>query len=213
MAARFTLLLLAAALSLPASATPAADAAAALRVTRYLAGLDSLRAEFHQSVSDARGQVIELSEGTMMLARPGRFRWNYRTPAQQIVCDGVTVWLYDIELEQVTVKAADATLAGSPAMLLSGQGDVGEEFAIADAGEEQGLSWSVLTPLHADADFREVRLGFDGLELRRMVLLDRLGQSTELEFSGIEHNPKLDRSLFSFEPPPGVDVVGRVPAG
>ena len=186
---------------------------AALRVTRYLAGLSSLRADFHQSVADARGRVIERAEGTMAIARPGRFRWDYRTPEQLIVCDGETVWLYDIELEQVTVKAAGDALAGTPAMLLAGQGSVLEEFTITDAGRDSDLAWSLLTPRRAEADFREVRLGFDGRELRRMTLFDRLGQTTELEFTRIEHNPTLDQSLFSFEPPPGVDVVGRAPAG
>jgi len=213
MGARLALLMLAGLASLPAFAAPEADVAAALRVTRYLAELSSLRAEFHQSVADARGRVIERAEGIMAIARPGRFRWDYRTPEQLIVCDGETVWLYDIELEQVTVKAAGDALAGTPAMLLAGQGSVLQEFSITDAGLDSGLAWSLLTPRRTDTDFREVRLGFDGRELRRMTLFDRLGQKTELEFTRIEHNPTLDHSLFSFEPPPGVDVVGRAPAG
>ena len=213
MGARLVLLMLAGLASSPAFAAPEADAAAALRVTRYLAELSSLRAQFQQSVADARGRVIERAEGTMAIARPGRFRWDYRTPEQLIVCDGVTVWLYDIELDQVTVKAAGDALAGTPAMLLAGHGSLEQEFTIADAGRDSDLAWSLLTPHRADADFREVRLGFDGRDLRRMRLFDRLGQTTELEFTSIEHNPKLEQSLFSFDPPPGVDVVGRAPAG
>lgn len=199
--------------SLPMIAAQAPDATALERLTQYLGGLSSLRADFRQSVADSRGQIIEQSEGTMVLARPGRFRWDYRRPEQSIICDGVSVWLYDVELQQVTVKAADTALTGSPAMLLSGDGDIAAEFSVADAGRADELSWSVLTPRRADADFREVRLGFDRGVLRRMILLDRLGQSTELDFTRIERNPRLDRSLFNFEPPPGVDVVGKVPAG
>ena len=213
MVARLALLILIGLGAPPAPAAAEADMVAALRVTRYLAGLSSLRADFHQSVADARGRVIERAEGTMAIARPGRFRWDYRTPEQLIVCDGQTVWLYDIELEQVTVKAAGDALAGTPAMLLAGMGSVEQEFSITDAGQEDGLTWSLLTARLTDTDFHEVRLGFDGGELRRMTLFDRLGQTTDLEFTRIERNPALDQSLFSFDPPPGVDVVGRAPAG
>ncbi len=197
----------------PAFAAPAADAAAALRVESFLGQLAGLRAEFRQTVTDASGRVLERAEGTMALARPGRFRWDYRVPQQQIISDGVTVWLYDVELEQVTVRAAGEALAGTPAMLLAGKGDLKDEFVITDAGSQGGLEWSRLTPLRTDGDFREVRLGFVGHDLRRMTFFDRLGQITELELSELERNPRFDTSLFTFKPPPGVDVVGRLPAG
>jgi len=194
-------------------AAPVDDAAAALRVEAFLGQLSSLKAEFRQTVTDARGRVLERAEGTMAFARPGRFRWDYRVPEQQIVSDGVTVWLYDVELEQVTVRGAGEALAGTPAMLLAGKGDLKDEFEITDAGSQGGLDWSRLTPLRTDGDFREVRLGFAGRDLRRMTFFDRLGQTTELELMQVERNPRFDSSLFKFEPPPGVDVVGRAPAG
>jgi outer membrane lipoprotein carrier protein len=98
-------------------------------------------------------------------------------------------------------------------MLLAGQGELSAEFAIADAGEQDGLAWSLLTPRRSDGDFRELRLGFAGGALRRMQLLDRLGQVTRLEFAKVERNPRLDPSIFTFVPPAGVDVVGRAPSG
>lgn len=207
------LILLTVLMVMPATAAADSDAGATQRVETFLRELTGLRAEFRQTVTDARGRVIENSEGTVSLARPGRFRWDYRVPEQLIVSDGVTVWLYDVELEQVTVRAADRALAGTPAMLLAGQGDFGDEFLITDAGEHGGLAWCQLTPRQPGNDFRELRLGFDGRELRRMTLFDRLGQTTELEFTQVERNPRFAASLFSFEPPPGVDVVGRSPAG
>ena len=191
----------------------AADAAAGQRVKAAFGSLTSLRALFRQSVTDARGKTVENAEGTMSLARPGRFRWDYREPAQLIVSDGVTVWFHDIDLEQVTIRPAAETLEGTPAMLLTGEGDLNAEFTISDGGSAQGLTWSRLVPRGADGDFRELRLGFAGSELRRMTLLDRLGQTTELEFSHIERNPRLDPSQFRFTPPAGVDVVGRAPSG
>ncbi|HEY5559963.1 MAG TPA: outer membrane lipoprotein chaperone LolA [Steroidobacteraceae bacterium] len=205
--------LLLAALTAVASADPVADAAAARRVQSALGELSSLRAEFRQTVTDAGGQVIEKAAGTMSLARPGRFRWDYRVPEQLIVSDGTTVWFHDIGLEQVTIRAAAETIAGTPAMLLTGEGDLEAEFEIADGGLGDGLAWSLLTPRRSDGDFRALRLGFAGGELRRMVLLDRLGQTTDLAFERVERNPKLDASQFSFTPPPGVDVVGRAAPG
>ena len=195
-----------------ACADPAADAAAARRVQSALGELQSLRAEFRQSVTDAHGRVIEEGEGTMLLARPGRFRWDYRVPGQLIVCDGTTIWFHDIDLEQVTIRAVKDTMSGTPAMLLAGTAELQAEFEIADGGQEQGFAWSRLTPRRADGDFRLLRLGFADGVLRRMTLLDRLGQTTELQFDRVERNPRLDERQFSFTPPPGVDVVGRAPA-
>src|SRR5262245_43680272 len=199
---------LAALLPLSSSADPAADAQAAERLDAALKGLASLRAEFQQSVTDADGQPMESSQGTVSLARPGRFRWDYREPPQLIVSDGTTVWYYDVDLEQVTVRPAAETLAGTPALLLAGQGDLRESFAIADGGNEDGLAWSRLTPKTADGDFRELRVGLAGGVIRRMTVVDRLGHTTRLDFDRIERNPRLDDESFRFVPPPGVDVVG-----
>lgn len=203
-------------LALPAyaaSADAAGDADALRRVEQAFNALTSMRAEFRQSVTDARGELIESAEGTVSLARPGRFRWDYRVPEQVIVSDGVTVWFHDVELEQVTIREAADTVEGTPAMLLTGEGNLRSEFDVSDGGTAEGLAWSRLLPRRADGDFRELRLGFAAGQLRRMTLLDRLGQTTEIEFARIERNPRLDASTFRFTPPPGVDVVGRAPAG
>lgn len=210
---RHWILWLAALLPLAAGADSATDLAAARRLESALEGLTGFRAAFRQTVTDARGQVIENAEGTVALARPGRFRWDYRVPEQLIVSDGVTVWFHDVGLEQVTIRSAADTLQGTPAMLLSGDGDLRAEFVISDGGTQEGLAWSRLTPRGEEGDFRELRVGIAAGELRRMTLLDRLGQTTQLEFDHIERNPGFDKSTFSFTPPPGVDVVGRSPAG
>ena len=193
-----------------AGADAAADAQAAERLSAALAGLSGLRAEFKQVVTDANGEQSGSAEGSVSLARPGRFRWDYRTPPQLIVSDGATVWLYDADLAQVTVRAAADTLSGTPALLLSGAGNLADEFEISDGGEADGFAWSRLRPKDADSDFSELSVGIAGGELRRMTLVDRLGQKTGLEFSRVERNPRFDAATFTFVPPPGVDVVGRV---
>ena len=196
-----------------AGADASSDTRATERLEAALKGLSSLRAGFHQTVTDARGAQTESAEGTVSLARPGKFRWDYRVPAQLIVSDGTTVWLYDVDLSQVTIRPAADSLSGTPALLFSGQSDLGAEFKIADGGETDGLAWSRLTPKNAESDFRELSVGIAGGELRRMLLVDRLGQTMRIEFDRIERNPRLDASIFSFTPPPGVDVVGRAPEG
>jgi outer membrane lipoprotein carrier protein len=190
-----------------------ADLRAAERLEAAIRGLSSLRAEFRQTVTDAKGTETERAEGTVTLAQPGRFRWAYRVPDQLIVSDGTTVWLYDADLAQVTVRPAADSLAGSPALLLSGQSDLKAEYDIADGGDAEGLAWSRLAPKGAESDFRELRIGISGADVKRMVLVDRLGQTTRLEFERIERNPRLDADAFRFTPPPGVDVVGRAPQG
>jgi outer membrane lipoprotein carrier protein len=195
-----------------ATADAAADAKAALRLESALAGLASLRAEFRQTVTNAEGQQTESAAGTVALARPGKFRWDYREPAQLIVSDGTTVWLYEAELAQVTVRPASETLIGTPALLLSGRADLRAEFSITDGGTEDGLAWSLLAPRDPQSDFRQLRVGIAGGELRRMTLIDRLGQTTRLDFDRIERNPRVDPADFRFSPPPGVDVIGRAPA-
>lgn len=195
------------ALAMAPAARAATDAEA--RLDRYLSGVTTLRAAFEQEVTDAQGRVRERAAGTLALQKPGRFRWDYREPAGQlIVSDGSTLWLYDEELEQVTVRPVSQTLSTTPAMLLSGGGRVGEAFVVEDEPDGGGLDWIGLTPRAQDTDFRRLRLALRGGELVRMELTDRLGQVTAIDFADIERNPPLPAALFSFDPPPGVDVVG-----
>lgn len=206
------LALLAAAAGIAPARGQDSDAAALSRVEGYLKGLQSLRADFDQEIVDGEGSVREHARGTLVLQKPGRFRWDYREPyEQQLVSDGVRVWLYDVELEQVTVREMNESLSTTPALLLSGRGDIAATFTVqAGGGTDQGLQTIVLTPKLEESDFRSVRLGFRGDDLERMELTDRLGQTARIRFSGIERNPELPAALFEFKPPPGVDVVGTV---
>lgn len=200
------LLLLAAVVAAPLAC--ADDAAATRRVEGYLGQLATVRAQFRQDLMDADGRLVEHSQGTMSLARPGRFRWDYEKPASLIVSDGRTLWLYDPELEQVTVRRLGEALNQTPAMLLAGSAAVHEGYAVRDAGEHEGLQWVVLTPRQAVSDFSELKLGFAGTELRRMDFRSKLNQVTRITLERVEKNLKLDPALFTFTPPPGVDVVG-----
>ena len=192
-------------------ASPADDAALA-RAEGYIRSLTSVRAHFTQELVGADGKVLEHSEGIMSLARPGHFRWDYQKPPSLIVSDGQTLWLYDQELEQVTIRRVGETLSQTPAMLLSGQASVRDGFTAKDGGDADGLAWVVLTPKQASSDFSELKLGFAGQDLRRMEFRSKLNQTTKLVFQSVERNAHLEPSTFTFTPPPGVDVIGS-PAG
>ena len=194
-----------------ARAEPAADAAALARLEKGLANLGSVRAEFTQDLLGKDGASTEHAAGTLYLKKPGRFRWDYSSPKQLIVSDGTSLWLYDPELEQATVRRVRETLSQTPALLLSGEARVRDGFVVRDGGRAGGLDWITLTPKANDTDFREIRLGFAGEILRRMEFADKLNQRTAIELKRLERNVVLPDSLFRFVAPPGVDVIG--PAG
>jgi outer membrane lipoprotein carrier protein len=189
-------------------------AAASNALDAYLNGLKTLRAEFAQTVTDSKGNRVQSSKGAFVVQRPGKFRWQITpegasTP-QLMVADGKNLWFYDQDLEQVTVKPAVEALTATPASLLSGDGNVAEYFRILPDGKRDGVDWVKVTPTRSDADFREVRIGFQGFgsELKRMVLKDKLGQTVNIEFTKSERNAKVDAGEVSFEPPAGADVIG-----
>jgi outer membrane lipoprotein carrier protein len=203
-------------IALAAAAGPACGAAAAQtapegqrRVETFLQGLDGLQAQFRQTLSDRSGQQLEEASGTLAVSRPDRFRWDYRDPYQQvIVADGTRIWIYDSDLEQVTVRKLDETLSATPAMLLSGRSNLADNFSVTQASREGAVDWVRMEPRREDTDFKWVRLGFEGAVLKYMQLADKLGQTTSLEFSKVERNPPLDPSRFTFTVPPGADVIG-----
>jgi outer membrane lipoprotein carrier protein len=201
--------LLACALAPAALAQGPADAVA--RVEAYLAALNTLSAGFSQVVRNRDGQIVERASGTLSLARPDRFRWDYRQPyLQTIVADGKRLWLYDSDLEQVTVRALAQGLGSTPAMLLSGSGKVGDAFSSAGVERAGDWTWYRLAPKQPGSDFEQVSLALDRKgELAAMELRDQLGQVTVIEFGGLRRNVPLDQRLFRFEPPPGADVIGR----
>lgn len=187
----------------------AADDAVA-QVAAYLAGVRTLSAQFVQVVRDREGRITERATGSLSIARPDRFRWDYREPYQQlIVADGRRLWLYDTDLQQVTVRGLEAGLGSTPAMLLSGAGRLDDSFASIAIERDGALTWSRLKPKESSSDFESVSLAFGQQgELVAMELADKLGQTTRIEFSGLTRNTRLDDALFRFAPPAGADVIG-----
>lgn len=179
------------------------------RLQTYLSGTRTLSAQFTQVVTDRTGRKIQESQGSLYLSRPGKFRWVYFKPyGQTVVGDGSRLWIYDQDLEQVTVRKLDQALGESPAALLAGSNEVERLFSFRDAGEADGLSWLEATPRTKEGSFEAVRMGFRGNDIVALEVRDNFGQVTRLRFSGIRRNPTLSADLFRFTPPKGVDVIG-----
>jgi len=191
-----------------------ANGSPASRVDQYLSGLTTWSADFEQRIEGAEGTPARKASGHLYLQKPGKFRWIYVAPNEQIVlADGKKLWFYDKDLAQANVRDLDATLAGSPAMLLASGTPVSAEFEITELPSSEGLEWYQLKPKRGAGDFLAARVGFLKGEPVRMRLADKLNQLTELEFSHTIRNQPLAANLFSFTPPPGVDVIGQESKG
>lgn len=180
------------------------------RLKSFYQTTPSMKAQFKQTVLDRKGQKVQEVTGIMQLLRPGKFRWDYQKPyVQLIIGDGEKIWLFDPELNQVTVRTLEKMLGSSPAALLAGSQEVEKAFALKDAGRQDELEWVEATPHEKDGSFDHVLLGFKGDQLAEMELHDNFGQTTVIEFLRVERNPKLNPKSFKFTPPPNADVIGE----
>lgn len=182
-----------------AHAEPVADLHKALAATRAISG------DFTQTVTNRNGKT-QTSSGSFAILRPGKFRWNYKKPNEQLIIgDGKQVWLYDPDLQQVIVRDVSHALESSPAALLSGDNNLDKRYTLKALPARDGMDWVEAAPKQSDSNFNKIRLGIAGGEIRRMELDDSFGQTTRVEFRN--QSGKADASQFSFTPPKGVDVV------
>ena len=186
-----------------------AGAAATDRFKSFLNDAKTARGTFEQKVHDRSGRVTQEAKGSFVFLRPGRFRWVYDKPIDQVIVgDGERVWIHDRGLNQVTVRKMTRALGSTPAALLAGSADLDKAFDFSDAGIKDGVEWLEAKPKDKDAGFERVRMGFGVQGLQTMELVDNFGQTTILRFTKLERNVKVDPSEFRFEPPKGTDVLG-----
>ena len=170
----------------------------------------SVRANFHQVVTDKQGRKVQEVDGQMQLLRPNKFRWDYQKPyEQQIISDGKQVWLYDIELAQVTVRALSQSIGSSPAALLAGGAAIDKTFKLMNAASKNTLEWVNAIPKDKESGFERILMGFNGNKIQELSLVDSFGHTTKIEFTQVEINPALEDKSFLFKAPEGVDVVGE----
>lgn len=183
---------------------------AATPLDDFLDGLETLQADFVQTVTSDNRRASRTSSGTFYLSRPGRFRWNYSDPkGQQIVADGHRVWLYDPDLLQVSHQAQADALRGTPAQLLSGTDPIEQHFKVINIGVHEGINWIKLMPKAENSEIIEIDLGFSRQRLDKFEMVDAFGQVTKFLFKHIQRNPKLPPRLFNFRTPPEADILQR----
>lgn len=174
----------------------------------FLDHTTSAKARFAQMVLDKNMKQLQQATGTMQFSRPGKFRWEYDKPYEQtIVGDGEKLWIYDKDLNQVTVRKLDSALGSSPAALLAGSNAIEKSYTLTNLGNQEGLDWLEAVPKTKDTAFERIRLGFSKKGLEAMELHDQFGQVTVIKFADVERNLKLSPKIFEFAPPKGADVI------
>ncbi len=193
-----------------AAAVSMKNASGLQRFEHFMKSVKTLEADFTQEVVSEDGHIGRTSVGKIYLSRPGKFRWEYKTPIpQEIISDGKKVWVFDKDLEQVTVKSIDSALGASPAAILMSSRQVAKDFRIEERKPREGLKWVELKPKKAAKDFNRILVGLDDRGVRGMDLYDQFGRITMIRFQKSRVNPGLPKKLFNFKPPAGVDVIGQ----
>lgn len=179
------------------------------KLNQALQNLDNITADFEQTVLDDDNTVVQQSRGKLAIQRPGKFSWIYTAPyEQQIIADGSELWIYDVDLDQVTVKPMDTGLATAPIMVLMKQNEITGEFTVHEVGQRRSLYWVELRSKVQDMDYSRVYIGLDGDRVKAMALHDNFGQSTQIVFDNLQLDVVHDPQTFQFVPPEGVDVFG-----
>jgi outer membrane lipoprotein carrier protein len=190
--------------------TMAAPDEARQRLNNFFTGVTSLKGSFSQQVFSRKGKMIQSSTGDISLSRPGKFRWVYKTPdPQTIVGNGKNIWIYDEDLEQVTIKPMSSALASAPIAILTRKQSADAQFHVQPiAHNAAGLDWFKLTPRNKSKDFRFIEIGLDKQGMRQMIMHDQLGQKTVIQLNA-KTNVPISGSTFFFKIPQGVDVIGK----
>lgn len=202
-------LVLIAACAIPAGATGLKD------LENFVRTVKTGRADFTQTVTapakEGQAPRTKVTSGTFEFARPGRFKFVYTKPfAQTLVADGQTLWLYDVDLNQVTARKQAAVLGSTPAALVASAPDLKalqRDFELSDQPTQDGLEWVLASPKAKDSSLQSVRIGFKGAELAALEILDSFGQKSLMRFGAVQANVPMDAAHFAFKPPAGVDVV------
>jgi outer membrane lipoprotein carrier protein len=173
----------------------------------FVRDVKSGRATFTQTVTSPDGAKKKISSGSFDFARPNRFRFAYAKPFEQtIVGDGEKVWVYDADLNQVSVRKLGQALGATPAALLAG-GTLERDFDLANLPAQGGLEWAEAKPKARDGAFQAVRVGFRGKDLAALEIIDSFGQKSLLQFNGFAANAAVAPETFRFTVPAGADVI------
>ena len=175
---------------------------------RFLGNMQTLEANFKQTLVDDQGIELESTSGVVYLNRPDKFRWDYKIPyTQTIVTNGELLWFYDEDLEQVTIRDVSTSIENTPSVIFGSYEDLDAQFIIIELGNIEEFDWIELTPRDIESQYNSIRLGFEKDKLGMMVMFDNLGHVTRIDFTEEVLNKKMDDSIFNFEPPQGIDIL------
>lgn len=198
------------AFALSLAAAGVAQASALEQFKSFVAATKSARGEFtqRQVKKSENSKAAAPSSGTFVFARPGKFIWTYQKPYDQVLqADGEQLYIYDKDLNQVTVKKLGDALGSSPAAILFGSNDLEKNFTLSEAGARDGLEWLDAKPKAKDAAFEQISIGLRNGTPEAMELRDAFGQTSILAFKKFEKNPTLAAQQFKFDMPKGADVI------
>ena len=178
---------------------------------RFIDEVSTFRADFTQTVYDANSVVVQTMTGNVTYSKPSLFRFKYEEPEYlEIISDGVNLWTYEKDMEQVIVRRIEDHKKGTPLALLLNANNLYDEFLIVDAGSEDDIIWAELTPIHSEneiLDISKMYIGFEKSQLTAMVFIDEFDQEVQILFSSYVEQLPINKSIFNFTPPQGVDVL------
>lgn len=175
---------------------------------KFLSDFESLESKFVQHLINENGEELEKTEGTLYLQQPGKFHWSYETPyTQKIISDGVVLWVFDEDLEQVTIREMGDAIEQTPAGIILGDKPINKHFVQLNMGVIDGFDWVELSPKNLEAQYKNIRLGFKQKNLAMMIIVDNLGQTTRIDFSEVKKNTNLSAAIFKLDIPENVDVI------
>ena len=176
----------------------------------FLKNLESLEVSFVQILMNENGEQLEKTEGILYLKPPEKFFWHYQNPySQKIISNGSILWIFDEDLEQVTVKNIDNRIDETPAGIILGNKSVQEHFVQVNMGVIDGYNWMELTPKNLEAQYKNIKMGFDGEKLGMMIITYNLEQTTRIDFANFKKNISLSPHIFNFEIPNNVDIFDQ----
>ncbi|MFV2030650.1 outer membrane lipoprotein chaperone LolA [Neisseria sp. S1] len=185
-----------------------AQAGAIDALKKFNADTDGISGNFSQTVKSKKR--TQTTQGSFQILRPGLFKWEYTRPYKQtIVGDGKTIWLYDVDLAQVTKSSQNQTIGDSPAAILSNKTALESSYNLKEDGSSNGIDYVLAQPKRNNAGYQYIRIGFKGDNLAAMQLKDSFGNETSISFSNLNTKPNLSRNTFKFTPPKGVDVLSN----
>lgn len=185
-----------------------AQAGAIDALKKFNEDADGISGSFTQTVKSKK--KTQTTSGSFQILRPGLFKWQYTSPYKQtIVGDGKTIWLYDVDLAQVTKSAQNQTIGDSPAAILSNKSALDSSYSLQEDGSAGGIDYVRAMPKKNNAGYQYIRIGFKGDALAAMQLKDSFGNETTIRFSNLNMKPNLSRGTFKFTPPKGVDVLSN----